>query len=129
MTPEQVLLLTMADVGMRTPPGTLESLIEALKENNIYFFDKDGEPSGFVTWFMDGDTLEVNNLCLFESGIHKLYELRDFFHSKYPDLKKVRWWDDKHEKPFEVRLKGNNDGRIKDEYNQRPVTAAKDTSC
>ncbi len=120
MTPEQVLLLTMVENEMKINPGTLDSLREAIESNNIYFFDKDGEASGFVTWFMDGDDLEINNLCLFESGIHKLYELRDFFHRKYPSLSKVKWWDHKHNREVNYVV-GKN------ENNPRPVSVAENS--
>lgn len=121
MTPEQVLMITMVDAGMVINPGTLASLKEAIEEDNIYFFDKNGEASGFVTWFLEGNVLEVNNLCLFESGINKLFELRKFFHTKYPNLTRVKWHDDKKGKDIEY-------GLFKDESNTRPVSAAENTS-
>lgn len=128
MSPEQILLFKMVSSGMEIKPGTLESLREAIAEKNIYFFDKDGELSGFVTWYFEGKSLVINNLCLFQSGINKLFELRKIFHEKYPDLVKVKWWDDKHERPYEVRLKGRTDGFLENEHNHRPVTSTKATS-
>lgn len=93
--------MTMVESGMKINPGTMQSLKEAIDGNNIYFFDKDGAPSGFVTWFLDGDILEVNNLCLYGSGVHKLFELRQMLHLRYPNLSKVRWHSDKKERKIE----------------------------
>lgn len=104
MNPEQVLYMTMVEAGMEINPGTMQSLKEALEDNNIYFFDKDGEPTGFVTWYFEKDVLVINNLCLYHSGLNKLFELRKMFHEKYPNLKKVRWYDQKHSRVFESHV-------------------------
>lgn len=122
MTPAQSLLMVMVEVGMEIRPGTLESLQESILDGNIYFFDKDGNPTGFVTWYFEcNDVLVVNNLCLFSSGINKLFELRNMFHVKYPNLSKVKWWNEKYKREVIYGCQQN-------EQHNRPVSTAKNTS-
>lgn len=102
LSPEEALYFTMVDAGMKLNPGTLESLREAVRDGNVHFFEDGGKPIGFVTWFMDGDTLEVNNLCINHKGKPvRLFVLRNMLRSKYPNLSKVRWHDDKRERNIE----------------------------
>lgn len=98
MKPEQSLYMTMVEMGMKIYPGTLQSLKEAIDDSRIHFFENNGKPSGFVTWYFEDNDLVVNNLCLFQSGVNKLFELRKLFHDKYPNLKRVKWHDDKRDK-------------------------------
>lgn len=124
MRPEEVLYMTMVESGMKILPGTMQSLKEAIEDSHIYFFDKDGDLTGFVTWyFEEPNVLVMNNLCLWKSGFNKLFELRKMLHQKYPNLIKVKWWDTKHEKPFEAHF-GEENEFLKDEYNSRPFGLA-----
>lgn len=97
--PELALYIIMVENDMVINDGTMQSLREAAHDGNIYFFDDNGTPTGFVTWFLDGGVLEVNNLCMFsKKSVTKLFELRKMLHNKYPNLKKVRWHSDKRKK-------------------------------
>jgi hypothetical protein len=102
MTPAQSLLVIMIDKGMEIYPGTLESLQEALDNEHVYFFDDDGVPAGFVTWYFECGDLIMNNLCVFSKhGMAKLFTLRKFLHEKYPNLARVRWHDQRRRKDVE----------------------------
>jgi hypothetical protein len=121
MTPEYALYFIMVDNGMVINDGTMYSLRKAVEDGNVYFFDDDGEPSGFCTWRFDGKELIVENLCMFsKKGISKLFLLRDFFHQRYPNLLKVRWTNEARGKEISYEF-------TKDEHDQRPVTVAKDS--
>lgn len=122
MTPELALYIIMVESDMVINDGTMQSLREAINDGNIYFFDDNGTATGFVTWFLDGGVLEVNNLCIFsKSGITKLFELRKMLHARYPNLLKVRWHNDSRGKEISY-------GFQQDEQHHRPVSSAKNSS-
>lgn len=107
MTPQHSLYLTMVNNGMVVHPGTVESIKEAINDKKIHFFkDGEGKPIGFVTWYFEDEDLVVNNLVILKDkrGFSKLFVLRKMFHSKYPNLKKVKWSKEKNRKPFETHF-------------------------
>lgn len=128
MSPEHALYMAMIDNDMAINPGTVDSLREAIESSNIHFFDDDGVPSGFVTWYFEGNVLVVNNLCMFSRhGVSNLLDLKTMLHEKYPDLEKVMWWDTKHKRPFEAHFGRIENGQLENESNIRPVSFAENS--
>jgi hypothetical protein len=118
MTPELALYIIMVESGMVINDGTMHSLRDAVRDGNVYFFDDDGRPSGFCTWRFKDSDLIIENLCMFsKNGLTKLFKLREFFHTKYPNLSKVKWYQESRGKDMEYVF-------IEDEQHHRPISLA-----
>lgn len=101
MTTAHILYLKMVKEGMVINADTLDTLKEALREGNIHFLFNAHKIIGFFTWYEEKkDEVVMNNLVISKAyrGTFNLLTTRHVLLDKYPNLIRVRWYDQKKNK-------------------------------